>query len=328
MILDCAAYHDGTSLPAGLQIDDLADAMAACTGPADFVWLFMQDPTYEEFGQLQKVFGLHPLAVEDAVTAHQRPKVDVYPESAFLVLRALRYVQASERVEASEISLFLGDRYVIVVRHGDWPKLEGVRARAEKEQALAQYGAIAAAYHVIDAVVDEYEVIAESLSADVEDVEAAVFSDDVSGADTTQIYLLKRELLEFRRSVVPIHAPLQEVLRRRATISVPKGMLPYFRDVADHLAHARGTMESLDGLLDNVMQARATQISVQQNDDMRKLAAYAAMIAAPTLIAGVYGMNFRDMPELDWRFGYPLTLLAMVAMVALLWRAFKRSGWL
>jgi magnesium transporter len=309
-------------------MDELPDIVAACTLPSDFVWVLMQDPTYEEFAQLQKVFGLHPLAVEDAVTAHQRPKVDVYEGSAFVVLHPLRYDDASKRLEAGEISLFIGRGYVIAVRHGPWPQLEDGRTWGDKRQALLRYGAVAAAYHVIDTVIDEYEVIAESLSSDVEDVEAAVFSGDVSAADTNQIYLLKRELLEFRRAVVPIHAPLQDVLRRRSTIEVPKGMLPYFRDVADHLVHARGTMESLDGLLDNVMEARATQISVQQNDDMRKLAAYAAMIAAPTLIAGVYGMNFEHMPELDWRYGYPVSLILMAVLAFVLWRAFKRSGWL
>ncbi|WP_228552035.1 magnesium/cobalt transporter CorA [Mumia zhuanghuii] len=327
-MLDCAAYHEGTPLSTSLRMDELPDTVAACTLPSDFVWVLMQNPTYEEFAQLQKVFGLHPLAVEDAVTAHQRPKVDVYEDSAFVVLRPLRYDDASKRLDAGEISLFVGKGYVIAVRHGSWPQLEDVRTWGDKRQALLRYGAVAAAYHVIDTVVDEYEAIAESLSSDVEDVEAAVFSSDVSAADTNQIYLLKRELLEFRRAVVPIHGPLQDVLRRRSTIEVPKGMLPYFRDVADHLVHARGTMESLDGLLDNVMEARATQISVQQNDDMRKLAAYAAMIAAPTLIAGVYGMNFEHMPELDWRYGYPLSLVLMAVLAFVLWRAFKRSGWL
>ncbi|WP_262852628.1 magnesium/cobalt transporter CorA [Mumia quercus] len=328
MILDCAVYHGGKPLKSGLRIDELADTVATCKEPADFIWMFMQDPTYEEFRELQTVFALHPLAVEDAVTAHQRPKVDVYGDAGFVVLRALRYDEQTKRLDTGEISIFVGERHLIVVRHGDWPTLDGLRERAEHDKPLVQYGAIAAAYHVIDAVVDQYEVIADALSDDVEDLEAAVFSDDPSRTDSNRIYLLKREVLEFRRAVVPIHLPLQDVLRRRSTIAVPKGMLPYFRDVADHLAHTHGTIDSLDGLLDNVMQARATQISVQQNDDMRKLAAYAAMIAAPTLIAGIYGMNFRYMPELSWRFGYPLALIAMVVLSALLWRAFKRSGWL
>ncbi|MGH1563105.1 magnesium/cobalt transporter CorA [Mumia sp. DW29H23] len=327
MILDCAAYRDEKAVHSSSSFDGLAEVAATLTGPADFVWVLLQDPTYEEFRELETVFGLHPLAVEDAVTAHQRPKIDVYKDSAFLVLRSLEYDKVSNEVLMSEVAMFIGAHYAITVRHGSWPQLDQIRDRADKQPDLVKYGSVSAAYHVVDAVVDEYQVIAEELTEDVEEVETAVFSQEPP-ASTARVYPLKRELLEFRKAVVPIHAPLQDLLGGRAKWSVPEGLLPYFRDIADHLVHARGTLDVLDGLLDNVMAARATQISVQQNDDMRKLAAYAAMFAAPTLVAGVYGMNFDDMPELHWALGYPMALLLMVGSVTVLWRLFKRSGWL
>ena len=327
MILDCAAYRDLKPVQVSTTLDGLGDLVTTLTRPTDFVWVLLEDPTYAEFTDLQRIFSLHPLAVEDAVTAHQRPKIDIYEGSAFLALRSLEYDTETREVLLSEISMFVGAHYAITVRHGTWPRLDSIRDRAAKQPELFKFGAVAAAYHVVDAVVDEYELIAEQLTSDVEEIEDAVFSEAAPGT-TGRVYPLKRELLEFRKAVAPIHAPLEALLEGHAKWTVPEGMGVYFRDIADHLVHARGTMDTLDSLLDNAMQARATQISIQQNDDMRKLAAYAAMAAVPTLIAGIYGMNFQDMPELGWPLGYPLTLVVMAGLVLVLWRAFKRSGWL
>ncbi|MFC6149522.1 MULTISPECIES: magnesium/cobalt transporter CorA [Mumia] len=327
MIVECAAYRDRSIVPTDPTVHGLSEIAGTLTEPDDFVWVLLQDPTYAEFSDLQRVFGLHPLAVEDAVTARQRPKVDVYDSSAFVVLRTLKYDEASDTVKLGEVSMFVGPHYAITVRHGDWPRLDDIRERAAAQPDLLAYGSVAAAYHVVDTVVDAYQAIADELTEDVEEVEDAVFA-QAPAESTARVYLLKRELVAFRKAVVPIHAPIQELLSDRSKWPVPEGLLPYFRDIADHLVHARGTIDTLDHLLDNVMQARATQISVQQNDDMRKLAAYAAMVAGPTLVAGVYGMNFEHMPELHWAVGYPLSLLLMAVIVVVLWRAFKRSGWL
>lgn len=330
MLLECVAYRDGEPLEGQIDIDDLDTVVAAMTGKADFVWVSLQDPSYAELARLQQELALHPLAVEDAVSAHQRPKVEVYDEqSAFLVLRALEYDEARNEIRSSELAVFIGDHYTIAVRHGTWPNLEGVRDRIAASPELLQHGgAAAAAYHLVDAVVDDYQLIAEALTEDVDEVQDAVFAETPDIAESARVYLLKRELLGFRRAVMPLRDPLETILHGRSQLPVADELRPYLRDVADHLVHVRGTIESLNSLLDNVMQARATQISVQQNDDMRKLAAYAAMFAAPTLIAGVYGMNFHSMPELHWALGYPLALALMVVVVLLLWRAFKRSGWL
>ncbi|WP_370614000.1 magnesium/cobalt transporter CorA [Mumia sp. Pv 4-285] len=327
MIVECAAYRDRTIVKTDATMHDLSELANAQTGPDDFVWVLLQDPDYDEFTALQSAFGLHPLAVEDAVTAQQRPKIDVYEDSAFVVMRTLEYDDDTSTVSVGEVSMFVGPHYAITVRHGTWPRLDDIRERAAAQPALLEFGSVAAAYHVVDSVVDAYLAIADALTEDVEEVEDAVFA-QASPDSTARVYLLKRELVAFRKAVVPIHTPITGLLSHRSKWPVREGLRPYFRDIADHLEHARGTIDSLDHLLDNVMEARATQISVQQNDDMRKLAAYAAMIAGPTLVAGVYGMNFDEMPELRWTFGYPLAVLLMVVIVLVLWRAFKRSGWL
>ena len=259
--------------------------------------------------------------MEDAVEAHQRPKVERYDDHLFMSIKTVTYT--NDNIETSEINAFLGQRYLLTVRHGKGHDLREVRRRAESDEHELEHGAIAALYAVVDSVVDEYEDVAAELEIDVQEVEASVFSAGRT-SDSSRIYRLKRETLEFRRAVMPLRDPVQRFARG----AMPEDAQPYFRDIADHLARVNESIDSTDHLLDNALSAHLAQLSIQQNDDMRKLAAGAALFAIPTAIAGIYGMNFAHMPELDWTFGYPVTLVAIVLLCAYVYRRFKQSGWL
>ena len=326
MIIDCAVYRKGRRVREESSADRIEDAVASMSDDDDFIWIGMHEPTQQEFDRIGTALSLHPLAVEDAVRAHQRPKIEPYSGHVFIVLKTLWYTEASDDVDTGEINAFLGPNYLVTVRHGQGQALASVRHQAELQHELLDHGPASAFYAIVDAVVDQYERVAADLEVDVDEVESAVFS-TTRGANSERIYRLKREILEFRRAVQPIRDPLVNFTEGRFRDVRPVAM-PFFRDVADHLIRVSETIDSIDNLLDNALDAHMARLSVQQNDDMRKLAAYAAMFAAPTLIAGVYGMNFTHMPELSWRYGYGLCLLVMVIVVCVLWRAFKRSGWL
>jgi magnesium transporter len=211
----------------------------------------------------------------------------------------------------------------VTVRHGEGHDLREVRRRAESDQGELEHGPIAALYAVVDSVVDEYEEVAAELEIDVQEVEASVFAEGRT-SDSSRIYRLKRETLEFRRAVIPLREPVQ----RFALGAMPEDAQPYYRDIADHLARIAESIDSTDKLLDNALSAHLAQLSIQQNDDMRKLAAGAALFAIPTAIAGIYGMNFEHMPELTWTFGYPLSLLLIAVVCFFVYTRFKKSGWL
>ncbi len=305
---------------------DLRTACAALGDDAGFLWLGLYEPARDELDTVATMLGLHPLAVEDAVEAHQRPKLDAYEDDLFLVLKTLWYVEVNDAVETGEISVFLSSRYLVTVRHGAGMELAGVRRRAEARTSVLGHGPAAALYTVCDSVVDRYTEVAAALETDVDEVEASVFS-DARTRDSERIYRLKRELLEMRRAVLPLLEPLQLLASGHVDL-VPPRAAPFYRDVVDHLTRVGESVDSLDHLLDNALNAHLARISVQQNEDMRKISAVAALFLAPTLIAGVYGMNFDHMPELHWLLGYPFALLAMVAVSATLYYRFKRSGWL
>src|SRR5690625_203841 len=321
MIIDCAVYRHGRRVREDSSPDRVKDAVASMTEHDDFIWVGLHEPSQDEFDEIGKALDLHPLAIEDAIRAHQRPKIEPYSGHLFIVLKTLWYTEASDDVDTGEINAFLGPNYLVTVRHGEGQALAAVRHQAELQHELLGHGPAAAFYAVVDAVVDQYEQVAADLEIDVDEVETAVFS-TTQAANSERIYRLKREVLEFRRAVQPMRDPLVKFTQGRFREVRPDAM-PFFRDVADHLARVSETIDSIDNLLDNALDAHMARLSVQQNDDMRKLAAYAAMFAGPTLIAGVYGMNFTHMPELDWRYGYGLCLLLMVIVVLVLWRAFK-----
>jgi magnesium transporter len=327
-VVDCAIYVDGQR-QAPVAYDEALQTAVAKNG---FVWLGLHEPTQAELEGVAAVYGLHPLAVEDAVEAHQRPKLDSYDDSLFMVLKTARYVEhaaltaTSEVVNTGEVMVFLGSHYVITVRHGDHGGLKDLRTSLEGQSDLLQLGPSAVLYAVSDLVVDHFVEVAEAVEDDVEELEASVFSTSRTD-DTPRIYQLKRELMQLRRAVQPLEIPLS-TLAERPNELVPDAMRSYFRDVQDHALRTRDQVAGLDELLSNILQAALARTSVAQNDDMRRISSYAGLIAAPTLIAGVYGMNFTHMPELDWSFGYPFALLLMAALCFVLYRGFKRNGWL
>ncbi|MFD0313906.1 magnesium/cobalt transporter CorA [Streptomyces flavalbus] len=329
MIVDCAVYREGrrTEGPGDFSAA-LADARAA----GGFVWIGLYEPDERELGRVAEQFGLHPLAVEDALKAHQRPKLEVYDDSLFLVLKPVVYEPESDAVSTGEVLTFLGDGFVVTVRHGEGLPLGPVRRRLEREPEMLGQGATTVLYAIADAAVDRYLDVATELSTDLEELEAEVFSEDGGRSRhvSSRIYNFKRQVLEFRRASGPLALPLSRLagVNGVAPPFVEESARPFFRDVYDHLTRVNESVEGLDRLVSDVLSAHLAQMSVRQNDDMRKISAWAAMAAIPTMVAGIYGMNFRHMPELGWRWSYPVLVAVMVVLEMGVFRLFKRRGWL
>ena len=333
MIVDQAIYRDGRRRPCG----DLSDALDSLrTGDDGFLWIGLKDPTDEEFAEVNEELGLHPLAVEDAVKGDQRAKIEHYEGSIFVVLKTLRYLDSTSDIETGEVMVFVGDHFVVTVRRGEANPLTGVRARLEEERERLLHGPIAVLHAVMDSVVDTYLIVDREVGIDLETIEADVF-DASSHGDANAIYRLKREVLEFRRASVPLADTLTSFLERGAGRGLDVDMRHLFRDVADHLRRVNDHVESYDRLLTDILNAHLAGVSVMQNEDMRKISAWVAIAAVPTLLAGIYGMNFSHMPELsvsvdsgggEFYYGYYVALALMAATCVFLYRLFKRSGWL
>ncbi len=326
MIVDQAIYRQGQRLPCG----DLSDALEELRGgddPHAFLWIGLKNPTDSEFDLVNDELKLHPLAVEDAVKGNQRPKVELYDNTIFVVMKTLRYIEETSDVETGEVMLFVGDRFVVTVRRGEANPLAGVRQSLEGNAEALHHGAIAVVHAVMDSIVDNYVSIDAELQKDLEQIEAAVFSGSAS-ASSSAIYRLKREVLEFRRAAVPLSAPLRMLHDGSRSPLPQKEVRLLFRDVADHLLRVIDHVESYDRLLTDILNAHLAQISVQQNGDMRKISAWVAIAAVPTMIAGIYGMNFDNMPELRWHYGYYIVVGLMAVACLGLYRAFRKSGWL
>jgi magnesium transporter len=330
MIIDCAVYQNGKRRPGELA---LADAYEAGCQDDAFVWIGLYEPDEHEFESVRREFNLHELAVEDAINAHQRPKLEVYDDTLFVVLKTARYIESSDTVEFGEIMLFLGPHFVVAVRHKPASALGDVRKKIESRPDLLRYGPGAVLYAIVDRVVDDYLPVVDGLDEDIKKVEAEVFSGAGSNP-AERIYLLKREVIEFHQSTAPLQEPLDRLVH---------GLVPgmhgelgeYFRDIQDHLLKVVDNVSGFRELLTSVLQANLTQVALRQNEvgmqqnaDMRKISAWVAIVAVPTMIAGIYGMNFDHMPELGWTFGYPLALLVMAGACLVLYRAFRRNGWL
>ncbi|MFD5626865.1 magnesium/cobalt transporter CorA [Streptomyces sp. NPDC127072] len=332
MIVDFAIYRDGRRSEGP---DDLSDALAEARAEGDaFLWIGLHEPTEREFDLVTDEFGLHPLAVEDALKAHQRPKLEVYDDSLFVVLKPVVYEPKSDRVSTGEVMIFIGDSFVVTVRHGEGSPLAAVRRLLENDPDQLRHGPTTVLYAIADAVVDHYLDVATELGTDLEELETEVFSPNLGGSRTTasRIYTFKRQVLEFRRATVPLALPLTRLAGTgpygAAVPFVNERAQPFFRDVNDHLMRVNESVESLDRLVSDILSAHLAQMSVRQNDDMRKISAFAAMAAVPTLIAGIYGMNFDHMPELHWVWAYPAVILLMVGLEIGLYRKFKQRGWL
>ena len=328
VVVDCAVYVDGRrQAPVAPE-----EALESAVAHGGFVWLGLYEPTEEELTSISARYGLHPLAVEDAVYAHQRPKLEHYDDALFMVLKTATYVEhehltsTSEIVDTGEVMVFLGAHYVITVRHGSHSGLTGLRTRLEEQRELLCLGPSAVLYAVADLVVDTFVEVAGAVTDDVDELETSVFSPDRTD-DIGRLYQLKRELMSLRKAVSPLEVPLQKLAERQIDV-VPDAMRSYFRDVQDHAIRVRDQVAGLDELLSSILQASLARSTMADNQDMRKISAYAGIIAVPTAIAGIYGMNFEHMPELGWRYGYPLVLLVILTACVLLYRGFKRNGWL
>lgn len=333
MIVDQARYHEGARLPCS----DIGAEMRAirADGTSDFLWIGMKDPSTETFARVSEELGLHDLAVEDSVVGDQRPKIERYGDVYFVVLRPLRYVEATSDVESGELMLFVGPDHLTTVRRGEATPLAGLRSRLEADPDLLRRGPWGVFHAIVDLVVDTYLAIEDELQRDLEDIESRVFS-DAEAVTSEEIYRLKREVLEFKRAALPLQRPLALLTGPSSPIGDEELRL-LFRDVGDHLSLVIDNTESQDRLLTDALSAHLAQVGVQQNQDMRKISAWAAIAILPTMISAIYGMNFEHMPELtahvsvggrEVYYGYPLVMLLMAGACGLLYRLFRRSGWL
>ena len=323
MIVDCAVYEEGRRRDGAVPVHE---AMEACRQPGAFTWIGLYEPTEEEFDSIRREFELHELAVEDAIHAHQRPKLEVYGDMIFIVLKTARYVDPSEVVKLGEILIFLGHDYIITVRHGEASELADVRHGLEEDPELLAHGPGAVLHAILDRVVDDYGPALIGLGDDIDEIENQVFSGERANP-AQRIYRLKREVLEFSHAVGPLVDPVDHLAKGRYEV-IHEDVRTYFRDVNDHLLRTHDQLESYRDLLTSILSANLAQVTVRQNEDVRRISAIVAILAVPTMIAGIYGMNFEHMPELGWTFGYPLVLVVMVVICYGLFRYFKRVGWL
>ncbi|AYA25646.1 magnesium and cobalt transport protein CorA [Rhodococcus rhodochrous] len=329
-MVDCAVYVDGHRLPGRYShTEAVAEVRRRGTG---FVWLGLHHPDEEQMTNVSHTFGLHELMVEDAVHAHQRPKLERYDDVLFLVLRTVSYIEhesvttTKDIVETGEIMLFTGPDFIVSVRHGDHSELSHVRKRLERDPDRLSRGPAAVLHAIADHVVDSYLAVTTAVQPDVDDIEELVFTPDTRIA-VDQIYMLKREIVQLRRAVVPLAEPLQQLIRAPGN-PIPKDVRRYFRDVADHHTTVSDRIAAFDETLGTLLDAAIAKVTVQQNTDMRKISAWVAIAAVPTMIAGIYGMNFDRMPELHWEYGYYVVLAAIVAITVGLFVTFRRNNWL
>lgn len=335
MIVDCAHYKDG--LRQHSEPLPLEQASSCVKGEAgEFVWVGLHEPSTEEMDEVAKRFGLHELAVEDARHAHQRPKLEDYEDSWFIVLKTARYHDDEETVHFGEIDIFIGRHYLVHVRHGEASGLRGARQRIQENRELLKQGPAAVVWAILDQVVDDYMPVVEGIDDDIEEVEQQVFglAEDATeeGTDravpvTERIYFLKREVIEFHRAVWPLLGPL-DAAARGAFPGMDEQLRRYLRDVADHAQRIDEIVNSQRELLTSILEANLALVSVNQNEVVKKISGYAALITVPTFIASVYGMNFENMPELRWAAGYPLALGLMAATVAVLFTILRRARWI
>ncbi|REF35548.1 magnesium and cobalt transport protein CorA [Thermasporomyces composti] len=328
-VVDWALYRDGKRRD---DVTSYAEAVREAREGGGFVWIGLFEPTQHQLAGIAEQFGLHPLAVEDAVTTHQRPKLERYDDSLFAVFKTVRYrpepdpTSTNEVVETGDVMVFVGREFVVTVRHGDHNELHQVRRQLQDNPDQLAHGPSAVLHAVADRVVDHYLAAVDRLQEDIEELEISVFS--ARGArDVGRVYQLKRQVLELKRAVAPLAGPLRQLAERPIRLIAPE-IREYFRDVEDHLTRVREQVAAFDELLTSILQASLAQLTVAENEDMRKISAWVAIMAVPTMIAGIYGMNFSYMPETESRFGYPAVLSVILVTCFALHRSFKRNGWL
>ncbi|MDQ4044723.1 MAG: magnesium/cobalt transporter CorA [Chloroflexota bacterium] len=337
VIIDSAIYVDGRRAEVDVP---LSETYEACRAAGGIAWIGLHRPTHEEFDQVADEFGLHELAVEDAVKAHQRPKLELFGDTLFLVLRAARYLDEPEIVEFAELHVFVGPDFVITVRHGEGSELSRVRRRMETQPELLSLGPHAILYGVLDQVVDDYAPVVRGLENDIDEIEDEVFGGNRNV--TRRTYELAREVIEFQRATKPLTLILSDLIAGVDGDEVDPELRRYLRDVQDHVIRVQDQVAAFRELLQNVLSVNLamvglqqneevkaiSEVAVRQNDEVRRISAWAAILFAPTLVGTVYGMNFDRMPELHWRFGYPFALVLMFAIGFGMYWTFKRRGWL
>jgi magnesium transporter len=319
-IVDCAVYEDGCRRAGDLPLDAAGDAAQA---DDSFVWIGLYEPSEEEFEAVTREFHLHELAVEDAIDAHQRPKVELYDDTLLVVLKTVRYLDRSDDLETGEILVFINRDFVVTVRHGQ-SRLHDVRLHIEQRPDLLRFGTGAVLHAIVDRIVDDYEPVIQAVEVDIQEVEHDMFSPDRTNP-AERIYAMEREVLDLHRAIAPLGPAIDKLARGDA---IHPELRTYFRDVHDHLLRVTGRIEGFRDLLSSALQANLTQATVRQNEDMRKISAWVAILAVPTGVAAIYGMNFKDMPELHWRLGYPGVMVLIVCICLVLYWRFRRSGWL
>lgn len=337
-LVDAGLYRDGVRVASPRSLEELYPAMEAY--PTAMVWVGLYRPSAEDVLSLARRFDLHELAVEDAIVAHQRPKIERYDDTLFVVLNAARYLDREEVVEFGELHVFVGPSFVITMRHSESPNLSNIRSRLEDDVELLAFGPEAVLYAVLDAVVDEYAPVVAGLENDIDEIESQVFDGDP--AVSRRIYELSQEVFAFRRATLPLMRILAALAAGFEKYKVDEELRRYLRDVADHNTRISERVEGFQLQLRDILTLNATLVAQQQNEEMRelsqagheqnlevkKISAWAAILFAPTLVGTIYGMNFSYMPELDWRLGYPMALAAMALVCVTLYLVFKRRDWL
>jgi magnesium transporter len=327
VIVDYAVYKDGQQ---ALKPDDLEQLYAAARNGDGIVWLGLHEPTSQELDTIGREFDLHPLAVEDAIHAHQRPKLERYGDTLFLVLKSARYIDETETVEFGEIFVFAGPTFVLTVRHGEASGLERVRKAFESRLHLLRRGPMSIVHAIVDQVVDDYVPVVSGIENDIDEIETEVFSGE-SRDISRRIYELTREVIDFRRAT----EPLPDVLARLIGEAEDEEEQRHLRDVEDHAIRVYERAESFHELLRNILSVNLTletkalsEAGNRQNEEVKKISAWAAILFAPTIVGTIYGMNFEHIPELDWMLGYPLALGLMLAVSISLYVLFRRRRWI
>ncbi|MGQ4388337.1 magnesium and cobalt transport protein CorA [Streptomyces sp. SAS_270] len=337
-VVQAALYRDGVRVASPVTLADTFRQLR--DEPDGMAWIGLARPTESELHSLAAEFDLHPLAVEDALEAHQRPKLERYGDTLFVVLRAARYLDAPEEVDFGELHLFVGPDFVITVRHGAAPDLSAVRRRMEDTPELLKLGPEAVLYAILDSVVDGYVPVVSGVQNDIDEIETEVFRGDPEVS--RRIYELSREMVEFQRATRPLVGMLHALMAGFAKYGTDEELQRYLRDVADHVTHTSERVDGFRQALTDILTVNATLVTQQQNAEMRalaeagfeqneeikKISSWAAILFAPTLVGTIYGMNFDSMPELHWVFGYPFAIVLMAVVCTSLYVIFKRKDWL
>jgi magnesium transporter len=323
MLINCVAYQDGQKL-ADIDKRQISDYLKK---PGCFVWVALADPTQDELAEMQEEFGLHELAVEDARHGHQRPKIEEYGDSLFVVLHTVAFAPTDE-IKVGEVDIFVGRNYVLSVRSRTERGFKEVRARAERDPELLKHGSGYVLYALMDAVVDRYFPVLDAIESELERVEEHLFQEGASPRENIEaLYYVKQQLTTLRHATGPAQEHAGKLFGGRVPFAC-HGLTEYFRDVYDHLARINQAIDAARETTNTAIQVALAMVNMGHGEITKSLAAYAALVAVPTMIAGVYGMNFEHMPELHWRLGYPLSIAAMVGIDAFLFFRFRKAGWI